>query len=62
MKYIIDKKDIEHIKIYPSDKDYEVFKRFRNAEIVNVGTDREFIVFYTFNKEKLIYTAKFPTK
>ena len=62
MKYMLDKKDIEYIKIYPSDKDYESFKKFRNAEMVNFGTDSEFIVFYTFNKSKLIHTAKFPTK
>lgn len=63
MKYILNKKDIEHIKIYPSDKDYEVFKAFKNAEVVNWGTNKEFIVFYTFNKSKLkTHTAKLPTK
>ena len=63
MKYILDKKDIEYIKIYPSDIDYEVFKAFKNAEIVNQGTADEFIIFYTFNKGKLqTHTAKLPTK
>lgn len=63
MKYILDKKDIEHIKLYPEDNNYDIFKKFSNAEIVNEGTNEEFIVFYTCNKYKLkTYKDKPPTK
>ncbi|MCR2062976.1 hypothetical protein [Campylobacter helveticus] len=53
MKYIIDEKDIEHIKLYPDDEGYNVFRNFKNAEVVNQGTEEEFIIFYTLNKDKL---------
>lgn len=53
MKYIIDEKDIEYIKLYPNDKEYNIFRNFKNAEIINEGTEEEFIVFYTLNKDKL---------
>ncbi|HEC1573593.1 TPA: hypothetical protein R1X69_001134 [Campylobacter upsaliensis] len=53
MKYIIDEKDIEYIKLYPDDEGYNVFRNFKNAEIINQGTEEEFIVFYTLNKDKL---------
>lgn len=53
MKYIIDEKDIEYIKLYPDDEGYNVFRSFKNAEVVNQGTEEEFIIFYTLNKDKL---------
>lgn len=53
MNYVISEKDIEFIKLYPHDKDYKIFRKFKNAEIVNADTDEEFIVFYTLNKNKL---------
>lgn len=39
MKYIIDEKDIEYIKLYPDDEGYNVFRSFKNAEVVNQGTE-----------------------
>lgn len=50
MNYVISEKDIEFIKLYPHDKDYKIFRNFKNAEIVNADTDEEFIVFLYFKQ------------
>lgn len=49
---IIKKEYIGFVKFYPEDDGYETIKELPNAEVFYKYTENEYVVFYTFNKDK----------
>lgn len=50
MRFVIDKKDLGYIKMFPNDEHYDFYRGLKNAQIIGEGED-EYIVFYTINKK-----------
>ena len=51
VSFNIDIKDISYIKMFKGDELYDDYRNMPNANVIDEGTDDEYIIFYTINGE-----------